>query len=160
MRAFLDAYYRLLKLILTVLLGVLIIPIVLQILSRHTGIIPRFLWTEEIARLCFVWIILIGAMLAVRDGAHFDVDILPHSTSPTVELVFKLIVHVAIGLVALTFLRYGWDFAILASRQRTDILGLPMLAIYIAWPLAGASWMLFLGEKIWDEVQSYRRGKH
>ena len=160
MRAFLDAYYRLLKLILTVLLGVLIIPIVLQILSRHTGIIPRFLWTEEIARLCFVWIILIGAMLAVRDGAHFDVDILPHSTSPTVELVFKLIVHVAIGLVALTFLRYGWDFAILASRQRTDILGLPMLSIYIAWPLAGASWMLFLGEKIWDEVQSYRRGKH
>ena len=160
MRAFLDAYYRLLKVALTVLIGVLIVPIVLQILSRHTGIIPRFLWTEEIARLCFVWIILIGAMLAVRDGAHFDVDILPHSSNLKVELIFKLIVYAAMALVALTFLRYGWDFAVLASRQRTDILGLPMISIYIAWPLAGASWMLFIGEKVWDEVQTYRKGAH
>ncbi len=157
MRALLDGYYRLLKLLLTLLMGVLIIPVSMQILSRYTGIIPRYIWTEEIARFCFVWIILIGAMIAVRDGTHFDVDVLPHSSNPLVELIMKLITHVAILAVALTFIRYGYDFGILGSRQRSEISGLPMLSIYIAWPIAGVTWLLFLIEKFWDIFADYNK---
>ena len=59
------------------LMTALLVPVTLQILSRYTGLIPRYIWTEEIARFCFVWIIMIGAMIAVRDDAHFDVNVLP-----------------------------------------------------------------------------------
>lgn len=152
MRRVLDGYYRLLKLLITILMFALIVPVSMQILSRYTGIIPRFIWTEEIARFCFVWIILIGAMIAVRDGTHFDVDVLPHSTSRAVEKVMKLVTLGAIGIVALTFIVYGYDFAILGSRQRSEISGLPMLSIYIAWPVAGVTWALFLGERMYDIV--------
>jgi TRAP-type C4-dicarboxylate transport system permease small subunit len=158
MRALLDVYYRLLKIMLTVLMTALIVPVAMQILSRYTGIIPRFIWTEEIARFCFVWIILIGAMIAVRDGTHFDVDVLPHSASPLVELAMKILSYVAMLAVAATFLRYGYDFAILGSRQQSEISGLPMLSIYIAWPVTGATWAIFLAEKIYDAVGAYRRG--
>jgi TRAP-type C4-dicarboxylate transport system permease small subunit len=158
-RAALDLYYRFLKLVLTVLMVVLIIPVGMQILSRYTGIIPRFIWTEEIARFSFVWIIMIGSMIAVRDGTHFDVDVLPRSANPTVELVMRLFVQVAVLAAALTFLVYGWDFAILGSRQRSEIASLPMLAIYIAWPLAGASWALFTAEKMIDLIAGYREGR-
>lgn len=150
MRAFLEGYYRLLKVILTVLMFALIVPVAMQILSRYTGLIPRFIWTEEIARFCFVWIILIGAMIAVRDGTHFDVDILPRSGNPKFEKLMKLLTHFAMGVVALTFIVYGYDFAILGSRQRSEISGLPMLSIYIAWPIAGLTWMLFLVERVYD----------
>ena len=85
MRALLDGYYRLLQVLLTTLMIALVIPVGMQILSRYTGLIPRFIWTEEIARFCFVWIILIGAMIAVRDGTHFDVDVLPPTTNRKVE---------------------------------------------------------------------------
>lgn len=159
MRRLLDGYYRLLKVLLTVLMGVLIVPVAMQILSRYTGIIPRFIWTEEIARFCFVWIIMIGAMIAVRDGTHFDVDVLPHSFSPRIELFMRLLSLLAILAVALTFLRYGYDFAILGSRQRSEIAGLPMLSIYIAWPIAGMTWLLFIGERVWDSIAVYRRGE-
>ena len=158
MRGVLDGYYRLLKLLLTVLMAVLIIPVSMQIISRYTGLIPRYIWTEEIARFCFIWIILIGAMIAVRDGTHFDVDVLPHSSNPVVELIFKLFVYTAMTVAALTFVLYGYDFAILGSRQRSEIAGLPMLAIYIGWPVAGATWIVFLAEKIWDEIANYRSG--
>ena len=158
MRALLDGYYRLLKLLLTVLMTALIIPVGMQILSRYTGIIPRFIWTEEIARFCFVWIILIGAMIAVRDGTHFDVDVLPHSSNPLVELIMKLIVYAVMATVAATFVMWGYDFAVLGSRQQSEISGLPMLTIYIAWPVAGVTWILFLAEKIWDEINTYRVG--
>lgn len=150
MRAFLEGYYRLLKVILTVLMFALIVPVAMQILSRYTGLIPRFIWTEEIARFCFVWIILIGAMIAVRDGTHFDVDVLPRSANPKFEKFMKLLTHFAMGVVALTFIVYGYDFAILGSRQRSEISGLPMLSIYIAWPIAGLTWMLFLVERVYD----------
>lgn len=158
MRALIEGYHRFLKVLLTVLMSVLIIPVSMQILSRYTGIIPRFIWTEEIARFCFVWIILIGAMIAVRDGTHFDVDVLPHSKNPLIELIMKLITYGVMLAVAFTFLIWGYDFAILGSRQRSEISGLPMLSIYIAWPIAGATWVLFLGEKIWDELNAYRMG--
>ena len=158
MRAFLNGWYSLLKLMLTVLMMALVIPVGMQILSRYTGIIPRFIWTEEIARFCFVWIILIGSMIAVRDGTHFDVDVLPHSSNRRVEFGLRLFVHLAVLLAAITFLRYGWDFAILGSRQQSEIAGLPMLSIYIAWPLAGATWALFTIEKIVDDVAAYREG--
>lgn len=158
MRAVLNAYYRLLQVLLTLLMTALIVPVAMQILSRYTGIIPRFIWTEEIARFCFVWIILIGSMIAVRDGTHFDVDVLPRSDRPGVELTMRLIVYVAMMAVAVTFVVWGYDFAILGSRQVSEIFQLPMLTIYIAWPLAGATWIVFLIEKIWDVVAAYRAG--
>lgn len=159
MRALIDGYYRLLKVLITVLMMALIIPVGMQILSRYTGMIPRYIWTEEIARFCFVWMIMIGAMIAVRDSTHFDVDLLPHSASAGVELAMKLVVQAAILIVAVTFLVYGWDFAILGSRQRSEIASLPMLSIYIAWPLAGATWALFVGENAWNAISAYRQGE-
>ncbi|MEX2520022.1 MAG: TRAP transporter small permease [Paracoccaceae bacterium] len=158
MRVLLEGYYRFLKLLLTALMIALVIPVSMQILSRYTGIIPRYIWTEEIARFCFVWIILIGAMIAVRDGTHFDVDVMPHSANPRVEFVSRIFVHVAILVMALSFLWWGWDFGVLGSRQISEISGLPMLAIYIAWPIAGATWVLFTIEKIIDESRSLREG--
>ena len=158
MHVLLEGYYRLLKLLLTLLMAVLIVPVAMQILSRYTGVIPRYIWTEEIARFCFVWVIMIGAMIAVRDGTHFDVDVMPHSRRKWVELALRLLVNLAMLAMAVSFLWWGWDFGILGSRQRSEISGLPMLAIYIAWPLAGATWTLFLLERIWTDITDFRRG--
>lgn len=157
MRRLLDVYYRLLQVVLTLLMAALTIPVGMQILSRYTGLIPRFIWTEEIARFCFVWIILVGSMIAVRDDTHFDVDVLPHSANPRIELLMKALVHAAVFAVAVTFLYYGYDFAVLGSRQQSEISGLPMLSIYIAWPLAGLTWALFLAEKLYDDMIEYRQ---
>jgi TRAP-type C4-dicarboxylate transport system permease small subunit len=100
---------------------------------------------------------MIGAMIAVRDGTHFDVDVLPHSASPRVELAARLFVNAAILILGLAFLRWGYDFGVLGSRQQSEIFGLPMLSIYIAWPLAGATWVLFILERSWDDLAAYRK---
>ncbi|MCP4385733.1 MAG: TRAP transporter small permease [Hyphomicrobiales bacterium] len=157
MHALLDGYYRLLKILLGVMMAVLIVPVALQILSRHTGLIPRYIWTEEIARFCFVWIVLLGAMIAVRDRTHFDVDVLPHPSSKIGQLISRLIVHAAILLVAITFVIWGYDFAVLGSRQRSEIASLPMLTIYIAWPIAGLTWLVFGLENVAREIADYRK---
>ena len=55
MKGLLQKYYRLLQTIVTTLMGLLIVPVTLQIISRYIGIIPRYIWTEEAARFCFMW---------------------------------------------------------------------------------------------------------
>jgi TRAP-type C4-dicarboxylate transport system permease small subunit len=144
----LTRYHRLLQVILTTLMGLIIIPVALQMLSRYTGLIPRYIWTEEVARFCFVWIIMIGSMIAVRDRAHFDVDVLPHPKTPRQKGIAGLIVHGAMMIMAVVFIRYGYDFAKFGSIQSSEMSGINMASIYVAFPLAGVTWMLFLLEHI------------
>ncbi|MHA1154180.1 MAG: TRAP transporter small permease [Alphaproteobacteria bacterium] len=147
MKKLLDGYYRLLQIAVTLLMGLLIVPVTMQILSRYTGIIPRYIWTEEIARFCFIWIILIGAMIAVRDGSHFAVDLLPHPKTKRGEAISRIFVDFAMSLVALIFIVWGWPLVKFGLMQTSEIAELPMVTIYIAWPLAGVTWILFLAEK-------------
>lgn len=151
----LSGYYRLLQILLTLLMAGLLVPVSLQIVSRYTGLIPRYIWTEEIARFCFIWIVMIGAMIAVRDGTHFDVDVLP-KLSRRLGACLRLFTHIAMLAVALIFVTYGYQFAKFGSIQTSEIAGLPMLSIYIAWPLAGLTWIAFLGEKFVEDAKIMR----
>jgi TRAP-type C4-dicarboxylate transport system permease small subunit len=153
MNFILERYYQLLKTVLTVLMGLIIIPVALQILSRYTGLIPRYIWTEEVARFCFVWIIMIGSMIAVRDSTHFDVDLLPNPKTKRAEGIRNLIVHFAISIMAFIFIWYGIQFAKLGYIQNSEMSGINMASIYISFPLAGLTWLLFLIEKIRADIQ-------
>ena len=157
MRSLLDAYYRLLRIVLTGLMGLLIVPVSLQVLSRYTGLIPRYIWTEEVARFCFMWIIMIGAMIAVRDSTHFDVDVLPKPKTVRGEAWSRLLVHGFMLVVAIVFVRYGWDYAVFGWQQESELTGINMLWIHAAYVIAGVTWVAFLGEKIAAAVAVLRR---
>ncbi len=158
MKVFLDGYYRLLQIVITLLMGLLIVPVGMQVLSRYTGIIPRYIWTEEVARFCFIWIIMLGAMIAVRDDTHFDVDVLPKPKTKRGLAISRLAVHFFMLLVALTFVIYGYEFSKFGYIQHSELTGINMLSIHIACPLAGVTWILFLGEKIYHDIVTMRGG--
>lgn len=153
--------YRLLQVVLTVLIAVMIVPVTLQIASRFFDFIPRYIWTEEVARFCLMWLIMIGATIAVRDGSHFDVDVLPAPKTAHGQAVARMTVHGAMLLVALIFVAFGWRFALFGFDQQSELTGINMLVIHIAWPLAGLCWLSFLLEKLVDDYHVYtgsRRG--
>jgi TRAP-type transport system small permease protein len=152
MKKAIDLFYRALQIIITVLMMVLVVPVVMQILSRFTDLIPRYIWTEEVARFCFIWIIMIGSMIAVRDGTHFDLDVWPKPKSRRALAISRLIVHVAMLLMALTFVGFGYQFALFGFDQESELTGLNMIAMHVAWPVAGLAFTVFLAEKIWADV--------
>ena len=153
MKAFLAGYDRVLKVLLTWLIGLMVIPVSLQILSRYTRVIPRYIWTEEVARFCFVWIIMIGSIIAVREGTHFNVDLWPQPSAGRRQACLNLLVHVAMLFMAIVFIYYGFGFARFGFLQTSEMSGINMLSIYISFPLAGASWTLFLLERIVAEIR-------
>jgi TRAP-type transport system small permease protein len=147
-KKFLSGYYRFLQTAVTVLMGLLIVPVTLQIVSRYIGIIPRYIWTEEAARFCFAWVIMIGAMIAVRDGTHFEVDLLPTPKTPQREAVMRLIVYFFMLIMALVFVWYGWSYAAFGYTQTSELTGINMIFMFGSYLLAGLTWLLFLGERI------------
>jgi TRAP-type C4-dicarboxylate transport system permease small subunit len=152
----LAAYFRLLRVLVTGLLGLMIIPVTLQIVSRYTGLIPRYIWTEEAARFCFIWIILIGAMIAVREGTHFEVDVLPTPKSPRTEALMRLLVAVLMLVFALVFVWYGVAYARFGYTQTSELTGINMLFIHSAYLVAGLTRVAFLAERAWAAVAVIR----
>ena len=159
MRKLIDWIYRGLQWLLTFLIAILIVPVTMQILARFSDRVPNYIWTEEMARFCLIWIIMLGASVAVRDSAHFDVDVLPHPKTPFGLAVSRMVVHTAIFLVALIFLAFGWRFTEFGYDQNSELTGINMISIHIAWPVAGLTWVLFTLEKFYDDYQLMKKGK-
>jgi TRAP-type transport system small permease protein len=155
MRSALNRLHRALQWLLIASVMILIIPVMLQIFSRYVGFIPRYIWTEELARFCFIWMIMIGAMIAVREGSHFDVDLMPPLAAKP-NAVLRIFTHFAMSLFALVFLYYGYQFVMFGASQSSELAELPMWLIFIAWPAAGAFWLLFLIEKFAEDFSLFR----
>jgi TRAP-type C4-dicarboxylate transport system permease small subunit len=151
-RRALASYYRFLCVLLAAMLAILIIPVTLQIFSRFTHLIPHYIWTEEMARFLFVWTIMIGSIVGVRESAHFDVDIWPR-LSPRWNAALRLFSRFCILLIAICFLWMGIEFTEQAIYRISELAELPLWIIHIAWPIAGASWLLFLAEQVHDDLR-------
>jgi TRAP-type C4-dicarboxylate transport system permease small subunit len=152
MRKVIDAYYQLLSVLLVASVAILIVPVSLQIFSRFTALIPSYIWTEEMARFFFIWMIMIGAMVGIRDSAHFDVDLWPE-LAPRANALLRVVSNVFVLVLALVFLWYGIKFVQFGWDQSSELAELPMLYIFAAWPMAGLTWLVFLGEHFVNDLR-------
>lgn len=150
-RAILSGYSWLLSQLLVASVVVLVIPVSLQIFSRYTDLIPSYIWTEEMARFLFVWTIMIGSMIGVREGSHFEVDVWPR-LSPRPAAALRIVSRIGILIIAFVFLWGGIEFTQFAWNRISELAELPLWMIHIAWPMAGATWLLFAGEQIYDDI--------
>ena len=157
MRKLIDGYYRLLNMLLVVTVAILVVPVAIQILSRHTPWVPTWIWTEEMARFLFVWMIMIGSMVGIRDGAHFDVDLWPE-LPPRANALLRVVADIFVLVLALVFCWYGIRFVQFGWDQTSELAELPMAWIFTAWPLAGFTWVVFLGERFLANLRILARG--
>ena len=142
---FLDLLHRLLTLLMVASVAILIIPVTLQIISRYTALIPSWIWTEELSRFLFIWMVMLGAMIAVRERTHFIVDVWPE-LAPRPTAMMQIASNVFVLGFALVFVWWGAQFVRFGWDQTSELAELPMTFIFIAWPVAGIVWILFLGE--------------
>ena len=151
----LEGLCQLLRILVGLLIAALIVPVFMQVLARYTGIIPTYLWTEELAKFIFIWIVMIGSMIAVWEGTHFDVRVIPDARSPIGTLLQKGFVLIMICLFALLFVRFGIDYAKFGSIQSSVMMQVNLLWIYASVPLAGLVWFIFASFRLWQLVQTY-----
>ncbi|WP_298244054.1 TRAP transporter small permease [uncultured Bradyrhizobium sp.] len=146
------AYAKLLEILLAACVGILVVPVTLQIISRYTPFIPSYIWTEEMARFLFVWTIMIGAMVGVREAQHFEVDVWP-DLSRRSEAAVRILARLGVLALALVFVSAGLEFTRFAWNRTSELADLPLWLIHVAWPAAGVTWIVFAGEQIINEMR-------
>lgn len=70
----LERLHRLNAIIAAILFVALTIVVSLQVLTRYVLHLPM-IWSEELARFLFFWIVMLGAAHSVRTRRHFVIDI-------------------------------------------------------------------------------------
>lgn len=158
MTPFLNIVARLLTWAMSLAVVILIVPVSLQIFSRFTDLIPRYIWTEEMSRFFFIWMVMLGAMVAVRERLHFDVDLWTELT-PRQDAALRIVSNVFVLAFSGVMIWWGIEFTQFGWNQTSELADLPMWLIFIAWPLAGVIWVLFLIEAFIRDVGLYRRNE-
>jgi TRAP-type transport system small permease protein len=134
---------RLLKYLLTFLVGLFTVSVFLQVLIRFVFKYP-LPWTEEVSRIAFVYTIFIGATVAVRQKAHLNVDfllvVLPPKVSRTVKLAGTALV--AVFLIFVTW--QGIVFVRATGVQVTPVMQVPFRYLYLVLPTCGGLMLLYL----------------
>ena len=95
---------------------------------------------------------MLGATLAVREGSHLVVDIWPKLSART-DAALRIITSLAILIVAFVFVWAGYEFTAFAWYRISELAEMPLWIIHIAWPVAGVSWIIFLGEQFYDDLR-------
>jgi TRAP-type C4-dicarboxylate transport system permease small subunit len=111
-----------------------------QVITRYVMNDP-LIWSEEAARYLFVWVSMIGAALALREGSHFGLDLLIRPM-PRVKPVLGPLVTLVMVVFLVILLKTGIDETRLASMQFAMTFQMRMQWAYLALPV-GAGLMLF-----------------
>jgi len=124
-----------------VLIGaVMSVIVLLQIIFRFLIHVP-FPWSEELARYLMIWMGMLGAFVALREGRHIGVSLFVDRLPPAWRAKLLVLVQLAtigfLGIVA----KQGFSLALFNSSQLSPAMQIPMIFPYMAVPV-GASLMI------------------
>jgi len=143
---------RLLEWVAGLLLAVMVVVTFLQVAGRYTGLffVP---WTEEVARLLFLWIVWIGAAAAFFRGGHIRFDFVVDRIAPQFRKASELAVHVGVGILLCILIWYGT--AVAQSQADTSFLtvNLSVKYTYYSAVVGSALMLVALCAGVWARLR-------
>ncbi|NUB06896.1 TRAP transporter small permease [Azospirillum sp. Vi22] len=141
----------------TALAGLVVMTIV-AVIARYVFDAPLH-WGEEMSGLLMIWIIMIGAIVAERDGQHLEiplfVDLLPTRIRAAVDLAISALSILVLGYA-------GWLGYLLAQSAQyklTEILQISWFWIDIAVPVGAAGLVAYLLHRCVIDIMVVVKGK-
>ncbi len=128
---------------LVLLLTVMAAVVFLAVLFRYVLDLPLF-WTEELARYCLIWSSLLGAAIALKRGEHIAVSFFMDHFPERIKRVLGVVARLSVVLILGVMLWGGIYLVIVASRQVSPALRIPMAVPYLALPFSSAVMLIHL----------------
>jgi TRAP-type transport system small permease protein len=111
--------------------------------------------SEELSRLAFVWLIMIGAVVAVRERAHIGMDFVVLRLGPRAQRVCLILSNLLILYALWLFATGGWKQVQIGLGSVLPVTGVPTAAFAIAGLVAAVAmaglyavqtWRAFTGQ--------------
>jgi TRAP-type C4-dicarboxylate transport system permease small subunit len=114
----------------------------LQVLFRFVFELPSS-WTGEVVTFSFIFVVFLGAALAVKHHEHIVVDIVDALPSPIKKTIY-LISQALVLIFLFVFTYYGWQHAVNSMNTLTPSLEIPKGYIYMVAPFSGMLMIYYL----------------
>jgi len=126
--------------LLIVFSSAMVISTFLQVIFRYLFNHPLF-WSEELSRYCFVWIVFVGAAIAMKQGAHIGVDYFVMKLPSRFKNFLRIVINILIISFLVIIIKQSIFVVIVNMSQYSPAIRIPMGLIYLAIPV-GLSLML------------------
>lgn len=138
-------------------LGLFLINTV-QIVIRSTTS-KSLLWVVDFSQLLLVWIVFLGATVALYRKEHLLIDYLKEKVSKKVSAYIDIITRI-LFLIFIIVISYN-GIKVVEIRMSIDyvILGWPTGLAYLAIPVTGVIMILYLFHALYESIQILRYKK-
>lgn len=88
-------------------------------------------WTDELAVVLYVWVILWAVAFMVPAREHVVFDLLWNSVGRRTRQAMAVVGHLLLGALALVGLPATWDYVHFMRRESTPVLDLPFMGVFL-----------------------------
>ncbi len=97
-----DKLFRVIEIVIAIFLGVMIFFTFMNVILRQFGL--GFPWSEEIARISFIYLIYLGSIIAAKENQHLMIDTLimklPEAGQKVLYVIIQVLIMVLMGFLA------------------------------------------------------------
>lgn len=150
LRRLTDALYKVAVALSAFALAVMVAVVAYQILGRYLPFLTRALWTEEIARMCLIWLVFLGAAVGVRTSEHFLIDLIPKSLGDRAQRVIITLGLALVTVIAVVLFIGSVSFVETGTGRTSTTSGMSLVYTFTA-PMVSSILMVLFSIEVWWE---------
>ena len=112
-------------------------------------------WTDELAVILYIWVILWTAALVVPEREHVVFDLVWNSVGRRSRQIMTITGNLLVGGVALVGLPATWDYVQFMKREGTPVLGVPVMWVFLPLVLLMAALVVRSAWAIWQALRGH-----
>jgi TRAP-type C4-dicarboxylate transport system permease small subunit len=134
----LDTLFRGVEILIAFFLAVMIILVFMNVVFRYL-FSKGFAWSEEIARLCFIYLVYLGSIGAMRDNQHLIIDSILSRVPVIAQRIIYFLVQTGIIWLMVILIRGSWGLVIQNLRDNWVATKFPTYLVYAAGIVTGVA---------------------
>lgn len=112
------------------LFGIMLVSTLLQVISRYIFQRP-FVWTQELIRFLFIWIIYLGCALVSKKDEHIRIDFFLLRLPMRIRFIITLLTNILLILFFLVVIIAGINMIIVNYKVKTPALRVSWMYFYL-----------------------------
>ncbi len=146
-----EGYCRILNLFTAASLAVMVVLVFGNVVMRY-GFNSGITVSEELSRWLFVWLTFMGAIVAMKDGAHLGSDTLVSRLPLVGKKVFFVVGHGLMLFVCWLLFKGSYDQVVINWDTTSAVMEVSMAIFYACGMVAAVSMGMILLNNLWRLV--------
>ena len=114
-------------------------------------------WSQDVIRLCFTYLVFLGAAYCVKENAHLGIDVVISMLKPKARKVLDLLISLVLLAFFLFLAYYGVAFMQTGGSQMAPYLPLSMSLYYASVPISAALMVFYMMLQLMEQLRVFGR---